>query len=366
MRISIKLLIPFIFFLLIVPLAKNVSAATITLGEPVSELSRIVMVTFSDLTPGTSYDVEADGDFQNVNFTGTSSSIAMYACHFEDTGLSITKTVVPGCSADYSYYVAGNNHKIDLKADLRPGESGGYEVVASKSFTVSAFKPTSTLSPSSGFKTGNGVTVNVSGSREPKGLAKRNNYQILIFGESGTPRPGGSGEGNGNTRCFEVLNDGTNNTTFDALPAGNYRIEVKEQVHESDCDGGILYRTIRFTVRDDGSGEITSDIGSGGSGAGANPCSATECETALGNIPISVKGLAEKILEIALGVAGGIALILIVVGSIRVLISQGDQQKLNGGREMIIAAVAGLIFLIFSTLILKFIGINILKDIPGI
>jgi len=92
--------------------------------------------------------------------------------------------------------------------------------------------------------------------------------------------------------------------------------------------------------------------------SGKNPCG-TECETALGNIPTDIGGFAGKILSIAIGLAGGIALILMVIGSIRVLTSSGDQQRLAGGRDMIIAAIAGLLFLIFSVLILKFIGVEI-------
>ena len=97
--------------------------------------------------------------------------------------------------------------------------------------------------------------------------------------------------------------------------------------------------------------------------SGQNPCG-TECETALGNIPTDISGFAERILQIGIGLAGGISLILMVIGSIRVLTSSGEQQRLAGGRDMIVAAIAGLLFLIFSVLILKFIGVEIIK-IPG-
>src|SRR3972149_10117276 len=80
--------------------------------------------------------------------------------------------------------------------------------------------------------------------------------------------------------------------------------------------------------------------------SGKNPCTEVGCETALGNIPTSVGGFAQRVLNIAIGLAGGIALILMVIGSIRVLTSSGDQQKLAGGRDMIVAAIAGLLFLI--------------------
>ena len=93
---------------------------------------------------------------------------------------------------------------------------------------------------------------------------------------------------------------------------------------------------------------------------GQNPCDGGICPTALGNIPSNPTVFAQKILQIGIGLAGGIALILMVIGSVRVLTSSGDQQRLNGGRDMIIAAVSGLLFLIFAVMILRFIGFNII------
>lgn len=93
---------------------------------------------------------------------------------------------------------------------------------------------------------------------------------------------------------------------------------------------------------------------------GKNPCEGGTCNTALGNISTQIGPFASKILSIGIGLAGGIALIIMVIGSIRVLTSAGDPKNVAAGREMIIAAVAGLIFLIFSITIMRFIGLNIL------
>ena len=99
---------------------------------------------------------------------------------------------------------------------------------------------------------------------------------------------------------------------------------------------------------------------------GRNPCDTNgdgipdNCPTALGLLPIQPGSFAQRVLQIGLGIAGGIALILMVIGSVRVLTSSGDQQRLNGGRDMIVAAVSGLLFMIFAVLILRFIGFNII------
>ena len=91
--------------------------------------------------------------------------------------------------------------------------------------------------------------------------------------------------------------------------------------------------------------------------SGRNPCSATSCRTAFGDIPINITKFAGKVLSIALGIAGGIALILLVYGSIRVLTSTGNPQNVAAGRDIIVAAIAGLLFLIFSVLILRALGL---------
>ena len=101
-----------------------------------------------------------------------------------------------------------------------------------------------------------------------------------------------------------------------------------------------------------------------GFGSGKNPCidtdgdgSADKCSTAFGDIPTDITKFAGKVLSIALGIAGGIALILLVYGSIRVLTSTGNPQNVAAGRDIIVAAIAGLLFLIFSVLILRALGL---------
>ena len=106
--------------------------------------------------------------------------------------------------------------------------------------------------------------------------------------------------------------------------------------------------------------------GGGGSGdsGGKNPCEGGNCETALGNIPTDPTGLTGRVLTIGIGLAGGIALIFMVYGSIKILTSAGDPKKVADGREIIVAAITGTLFLILSVLILRFIGGTFLPTNP--
>lgn len=87
--------------------------------------------------------------------------------------------------------------------------------------------------------------------------------------------------------------------------------------------------------------------------------------TAIGCIPFKTGNLFIRfILSWGIGIAGGIAFILIIVAGFQITTSQGDPKKLQAGRELLTSAIAGLVLLIFSVLILRLIGVNLL-GIPG-
>jgi len=88
--------------------------------------------------------------------------------------------------------------------------------------------------------------------------------------------------------------------------------------------------------------------------------------TAIGCIPVSsTQKFIKWILGWVIGIGGGIALMLIIVASFQIMTSSGNPEKVQAGKELLTSAIAGLIMLIFSVFILKFIGIDILK-LPGL
>jgi len=87
--------------------------------------------------------------------------------------------------------------------------------------------------------------------------------------------------------------------------------------------------------------------------------------TAIGDIdPRNLQGFIQKLLNLALGVAGGIAFLLMLFGAFQIMTSSGDPEKMKSGSELITSALTGLLFIIFSIFLLKLIGVDILK-IPG-
>lgn len=87
--------------------------------------------------------------------------------------------------------------------------------------------------------------------------------------------------------------------------------------------------------------------------------------TAIGEIdPTNLQDFIQQLLNLALGVAGGIAFLLMLFGAFQIMTSSGNPEKMKSGSELITSALTGLLFIIFSIFLLKLIGVEVL-DIPG-
>ncbi len=86
--------------------------------------------------------------------------------------------------------------------------------------------------------------------------------------------------------------------------------------------------------------------------------------TAFGCIPTSKEGIVVSFIRIGLGISGGFVLLSILYGAFLITTSSGDPKRVQEGQEMVTSAVMGLLFVIFSIIILRFIGVSLLQ-IPG-
>lgn len=88
-------------------------------------------------------------------------------------------------------------------------------------------------------------------------------------------------------------------------------------------------------------------------------------QTALGCIPTKEPTqFIAWLLKFAIGIGGGIAFLMMVLGAIKVLTSSGNPEAVKAGQELITSALTGLLFIIFSLFLLQLIGVKIL-NIPG-
>ena len=90
----------------------------------------------------------------------------------------------------------------------------------------------------------------------------------------------------------------------------------------------------------------------------------TGVPTGLGCIPTEPENLVKWILKYAILMGGGIAFLLSVFGGVSIILAGGNPEKINAGKEIIGSALTGLLFIIFSVFLLRFIGYDILQ-LPG-
>lgn len=92
-----------------------------------------------------------------------------------------------------------------------------------------------------------------------------------------------------------------------------------------------------------------------------------KCEqvhTAVGPISTDPVAFVRSIFTLVLGISGGVALILIIISGYKFLVSAGNPETIKEATGQLTSAIIGLLFIIFSFVILEVIGVDILR-IPG-
>lgn len=74
--------------------------------------------------------------------------------------------------------------------------------------------------------------------------------------------------------------------------------------------------------------------------------------------------ISENILKTGVSLAGGISLLCIIFAAFQMQTSRGNAEKIKKAQELLTNCITGLMVVIFSVLILKIIGVDILR-IPG-
>lgn len=79
------------------------------------------------------------------------------------------------------------------------------------------------------------------------------------------------------------------------------------------------------------------------------------------DIPSDPAKLITTILSIVLSLSGGIAVILIIRAGYKLMVSQGDPEKIQESKNELTSAIAGLLFIIFSFVIIQFVTTDLLR-----
>lgn len=94
---------------------------------------------------------------------------------------------------------------------------------------------------------------------------------------------------------------------------------------------------------------------------GCTPGDTENVKTALGCLPTNPESFVNKALPWAIGIGAGIAFLLGLFGSGMIVLSAGNPEKMQAGKEMITSAIGGIIIIVFAVFLLDFIGVKILK-----
>ncbi len=86
--------------------------------------------------------------------------------------------------------------------------------------------------------------------------------------------------------------------------------------------------------------------------------------TAIGCIHTNPPELVKDFLTFTIGIGGGLSFLMMLLGAFQMLTSAGNPETLSAGRSRVTSAIIGLLFVIFSILLLQIIGVSIL-NIPG-
>lgn len=191
---------------------------------------------------------------------------------------------------------------------------------------------------------------NTSGSSvvaSANGCIPNNNYKLDIRTADGSSsQASGTSDANGHlTMSFDIQQPGTYTFNLYNLTTGSFSV-AGTTASVTGIGGGS-------NLPGAGTGSSTGDI----------KCSdGNSIDTAIGCIPIGDQNaLIGFFLKWGIGIGGGIAFILIIFAGFQIMTSRGDPNRLKAGQELMTSAIAGLLLLIFSLIILRIIGFDILN-----
>lgn len=159
------------------------------------------------------------------------------------------------------------------------------------------------------------------------------------------------------------------------LESGDYEYEIRLYKVNRGNNNDSLVDSVRFCVaenEDDASCDNELRETSEAPPPPKPPCAnsiegdgkCTKINTALGPIDLEPTAFITNILGILLSLSGGIAVLIISFSGYKIMTSGGNPEVIQDARERLTSAIVGLIFIIFSLVIIQVIGVDILR-IPG-
>lgn len=168
-----------------------------------------------------------------------------------------------------------------------------------------------------------------------------------------------AGRGAGSTITASILRSRIPGQGCEFSEDGNpHTIQVKKidaNNNEEDwCKSPVEYTVIK------GSAPISSPSLAGGQFCEPPDPNNPGIKTAIGCIHTNPGDLIQDVLKFGVGIGGGLAFLMMLLGAFQMLTSAGNPETLQAGRDRLTSAIIGLLFIIFAVLLLQIIGVDIL------
>lgn len=381
-------------------------------GKPLEEIdgnTNTVTIKFNDLSEENYYVCLSSDECMINTASGSKTKKAKISSSILTSGINVCaagdnylKAVKESCSSK-DYFHEGKFYKVELFIDDDLTERG-----PKAAFFVNHFYPDAStrIDSTSGL-----LEVTLSGKRKPETSEKRNNYEIVV---EGIDKYGNRYKKDKCTTLSQetsTVRFGSKSDDNKPIVAGSYLVKINEQINDGSgskirsekCAGGFTFWHINTIIKSDGEIEFpatclgqteenqkecvkdpnSSDLKALSKFLGELlnvPSIKLRCngyevdkkgnyqcvaiDTAIGTIPTNPIAFIERLFNIVLSIAGVGALGLLIYGGYNYMVSRGDPERIKGARETITSAIIGLLFIIFSLVILQVIAGDIL-NIPG-
>lgn len=372
-------------------------------GSSINENTKLVKITFSNLSTKISYkaclkrdpkDCSGGDNLKDLPTQPVNGSVDLFVCGDGDEDLKFADRDTSGCDNDIDngdYFHEQVVYSLSLFNKEAPTAT-----LETASFYVYRYYPEVSIQPD---KPSPGIPFQVvlKGTRRPHGSDRMNNYLVRLNDIRNDTL---------DRYCLVVHEDNKNEITYSeaedaseisfAVPEGDYVLKIEEQENEQkkffrfdldrrhhECGGGFVYYQAVIKVREGGGsiGELIADPDGRDLAAGFGkehkgpppPCdekidkpgqNCPKVQTAIGAINTSPAGFVKSVFSLVLGLAGGLAILLIIYSGFQLIESRGNPEKLEAAREQLTSAIIGLLFIIFSLVIIQAIGVDIL-NLPG-
>lgn len=268
---------------------------------------------------------------------------AVYDANGNGTFDDGTDTDTPNCRARYNVYAAASFCQLDISPKTGITVNSDVDVIVMDKASGRFY-----LVMDENVKLANDVQKG-STYRIPRDKMIQGSHKISLRKNKGTIHdPNVSPDLYGPSICPIQLTIGTLSNPGTATPVG------------SPGPGG--------TAIGGGTGTGAGPAGSPAA-AGGEPCDPPDpnnpgFKTAIGCIHTSPAELVKDFMTFILGISGGLAFLMMLLGAFQMLTSAGNPETLATGKDRFTSAIIGLLFVIFAVLLLQIIGVDILR-LPG-